>query len=426
MKAAREIKGWCPSAWRPMLTGDGYLVRLNFSCGIVSSQRARAIACLSERFGNGLIDLTRRANLQIRGVVEKRIPELQTALLAEGIIAENADGGARPGVIASPLAGRDRAALIDIRPIVRELEERLAHDPRARNLPAKFCLSVDDGGRFPLLEVAADIAFEACSGSQFAVRIGGVAGGVIAIDDVAETALALVAGFISLRTRSAATARRMRDLVEALGADAITASCATLAGGYAEANAQQHTAGADRAGQDAVGRIADDVLGIAAPFGCLHYTQLALMADVAEHSGDGELRLTPWRAILIPATASGALELVEAECARAGLITDAADPRRHIAACPGAPACASATVATRDVAAELAPLLRSHETLHVSGCAKGCASSASASVVLIGRDGDFDLVRNGKPSDAPVLSGLSAEEACRAIERITAERRAHV
>jgi precorrin-3B synthase len=67
-----------------------------------------------------------------------------------------------------------------------------------------------------------------------------------------------------------------------------------------------------------------------------------------------------------------------------------------------------------------------HDTLHVSGCAKSCASSAAASVTLVGRDGRFDLVRNGKAGDAPLLFGLSAAEAPAAVQRIAAEELAHV
>src|SRR6202012_2130830 len=149
--------GWCRSALRTMLSGDGYLSRLHFSCGIVSSQQARTIALLARRLGNGFIDLTRRANLQVRGVSEAAIPRLQEALLANGLIAEEARGAAIPNVLASPLAGRDRKALIDIRPLVREVEVRLVADS-PRDLPAKFCITIEDGGRFSLRDVTADLA----------------------------------------------------------------------------------------------------------------------------------------------------------------------------------------------------------------------------------------------------------------------------
>jgi precorrin-3B synthase len=414
-----------------MLTGDGYLLRLHFSCGILASDQARHIARLAQRYGNGLIDLTRRANLQIRGLSEERIPELQAQLVATNLIAEDAPGTDAPNVIASPLAGRSREALIDITPIVRDLETRLATELGARELPAKFCVVIEDGARFSLKDVAADIAFEACERDgkvRFAVLIGGdEVAGFVEADELAATALTLMSAFTALRTKTGVFAPRMCELVREVGLPAITASC-PAPGGLSRTlwNARHDVDGRGKPGQDVLGLIADDVLGVGAPFGSFHADQLQLLADLAEHFAESEMRLTPWRAILIPAIAVAHMEHIAAKCERAGLIIDPSDRRRHAAACAGAPACASASVNTREMAAALAPLLKPHETLHVSGCAKSCASSASASVTLVGRDGRFDFVRNGKANDTPALFGLSAEAARAAVERIAAEDLAHV
>jgi precorrin-3B synthase len=407
-----------------MLTGDGYLVRLRFSCGIVSAEQAHAIAALAQHYGNGLIDLTRRANLQIRGVAEERIAALQAELLAANLIAEDAAGDATSNVIASPLAGRDRDALVDIMPLVRELEQRLAADPHARDLPAKFCITIDDGGRFSLRDVRADIAFEAHQHNRFAVGIGGKSAGFVAADEVADTAIALMSAFKTLRPVNGVPPRRMRDLIDEGGLAAIIALCPAM-GRAPTRSWSAHKDVDGRVGHDAVGFLDSGVFGVAAPFGALSADQLQLTADLAERFAEAELRLTPWRAVLIPAIASGALGRIQDECARAGLITDASDRRRHVAACAGAPACASASVQTRDIAAALAPLLRPEDTLHVSGCAKSCASSTSACITLVGRDGFFDLVLNGRPGDAPALFGLSSEEARVAVQRIAAEDLAH-
>ena len=69
MSAVAELRrGWCPSVARPMPSGDGLLVRLNMPGGSVPLALMRGIASCARRFGNGLIDLTRRGNLQLRGV----------------------------------------------------------------------------------------------------------------------------------------------------------------------------------------------------------------------------------------------------------------------------------------------------------------------------------------------------------------------
>jgi precorrin-3B synthase len=70
----------------------------------------------------------------------------------------------------------------------------------------------------------------------------------------------------------------------------------------------------------------------------------------------------------------------------------------RIEACPGAPACASATVDTRAEARRLAAM-DLPGTIHVSGCAKGCARSAPADLTLVGHEGRFGVVRNGTARD---------------------------
>ena len=70
----------------------------------------------------------------------------------------------------------------------------------------------------------------------------------------------------------------------------------------------------------------------------------------------------------------------------------------RIEACPGAPACPAATVDTRADARRLAAMGFAG-TIHVSGCAKGCARSAPADLVLVGHDGRYGVVHHGTARD---------------------------
>ena len=88
-------------------------------------------------------------------------------------------------------------------------------------------------------------------------------------------------------------------------------------------------------------------------------------------------------------------------------ITHADDPLLSIDACPGAPLCEAATVDTRSVARNLAHVISG--PLHVSGCAKGCARPRKCRTTLVGRNGAFDLVRDGNPWDEPKLTGLAPD-----------------
>jgi precorrin-3B synthase len=92
------------------------------------------------------------------------------------------------------------------------------------------------------------------------------------------------------------------------------------------------------------------------------------------------------------------------------------DPRRRVAACTGAPGCASALLDTRALAVELAPLVPATGFLHVSGCAKGCAHPRPAPVTLVGREGGLGLIRRGRAGDTPHAT-LARGEARAALAR---------
>src|SRR5205807_5215808 len=87
-------KGWCPGARRPMQAKDGLLVRLRISGGVVPAATMRGIAQAGRAHGNGLFDLSARANLQMRGVRGESMPLLIETLDGLGLIDENAEAEA--------------------------------------------------------------------------------------------------------------------------------------------------------------------------------------------------------------------------------------------------------------------------------------------------------------------------------------------
>jgi precorrin-3B synthase len=428
------IKGWCPGALRPMESGDGLIVRMKVTGGIVSLDLAMKIAEWSSNFGNGEIDLTARANLQIRGVTDSTLPSLQDAIIKAGLLGENPDGEAIRNVIASPLAGLDSDALIDIRPTVAALEARLASDPRLYPLPAKFCYLVDDGGRLGLGDVRADIRFEAiCIDGKpvFAIYDDGGEDrriGYCNPEHVAEAAALNALIFFAHQRDLGPTIRRVRDVVVAIG-------IRTLAGGGARGStksrahpSQQKLSAEDYLGMHSLSRNVEAraaakpscFIGVGLPFGRVSAENFVFLAQTAKQNGAKEIRLTPWRAILVPCTSMDGAERVARALPPAAFILSHTDPRRRVAACVGAPACQSASTAIREDASRLAPLVAENQFFHLSGCAKGCAHPRPAPVTLVGKDGLYDLIRDGAPSDSPTLRGLTLDEAATYLRQMAA------
>ena len=367
-----EIKGWCPSALRPMASGDGLVVRLRPRGGRLSSAQASHIAELSTRYGNGLIDLTGRANLQIRGVAAESHGALIEALARLGLIDADAETESRRNILVAPFwrEGDDMPSL------AAELERAFATS--SLGLPEKFGFAVDCGAERVLAQAPADIRIERGAEGGLLVRADGAREGrAVASAEAVQIALALAEWFAASggardgRGRMAAHIANGATLPDAMAANAkpLPAVVLPCPGLYA--------AGA--------------LVGLA--FGQMRSETLGYLATLAPG-----LRMTPWRMIL----AEGACEMPRHE----DLVTRADDPLLRVVACTGAPSCPEAHAQTRWLAAALAPHIGAAEHLHVSGCAKGCAHPGPSTITLVGTADGFDLVRQGTTRDRPALQGL--------------------
>jgi precorrin-3B synthase len=400
--ASFEVKGWCPDILRPMLSGDGLIVRLRPFCGAFSLKQARGLADLARRLGNGHVDLTRRANLQLRGLVEERLPELHAVLGELDLIDPDAETEAARNLMVAPLAGLDPLEKRDVRPIARAIAEGLAADERLRALPAKFGLLVDGGGAVSIANERADIALLAID-AGIALGLDTPAGtqwlGATSPD--AAAAAALLAARAFLDAAGPATRLRMRGLPADRGAGVAAALRPMLRPCEVVLPTMGHTFGAYGA-----------AVGVAAPFGRLEAEQLRRLSSLAEEAGATELRLSPWRTVYFGARdAAAARQAVEA-ARLVGLIVDVDDPLLKIEACPGAPDCTSSSVDARRDARRLAALAAAHGydgSIHVSGCAKGCARSAPSKLVLVGHAGLYRLVRDAT-TRGPVERVVGSED----------------
>jgi precorrin-3B synthase len=401
------IKGWCPSALNPMETGDGLLVRLRLAGGELTAQICAELGKLAETYGNGLIDLSQRGNLQLRGVTLEALPALTLAMHTLGVLEGSAQNGTISQVIGPPLAGIDTSGWCDGKALVRELETKLIAATDLHNLPPKFCFLVDDGGRLGFDTVPADIKLISHDGQiVLAVASSQDDYSPVVVADVshaADAALALARAFLALC--EATSARRMYQLVQGRGVKAIVQAAGLAPDLPLPAIARRITST-----DNVIGRH-EGFIGAAGPFGRFNAAQMHALAACAPEG----LRLTPWRAILLPDAKPEALQTLEG----AGLIVSPCDPRLAIVACPGQPACSSAQIDTRIAAQELSSFVRRLSpngiALHISGCSKGCAHAASTPITLVGREAAYDLIFDGRVDAEPTSRGLDLSRVLTAI-----------
>jgi precorrin-3B synthase len=367
-----HIKGWCPGALRPMLSGDGLVVRVRPQAGRLTPTQAKGIAALSQACGNGLIDLTSRANLQLRGVPAALHPALIQGLGDLDLLDASAVAEARRNIVVTPFWTSGDGTLA----IATALAQALAAKD-APALPGKFGFAIDCGPQAVLGTTSADIRIEG-SPRGYTVRADGyTTGAEVAVEEAAPAAMALACWFMAQGGGTAGHGRM-----------------ATMAPRALPPQFQAATNVPSATTLYAPGPVPPGWL-VAAEFGQLTAETLAALADL------GPLRMTPWQMLLI----EGAIQAP----AIAGLITQATDPRLRVVACTGAPGCLQALAATRPLARTLAALVPAGQLLHVSGCSKGCAHPRTA-LTLVATPAGFDLIRYGTASAQPDVRAMPNEK----------------
>jgi precorrin-3B synthase len=393
-------RGACPGLSSPMQTGDGLLVRLR-PTDTIPLEAFKKLCEAARTFGNGIVEITARGSIQIRGLDAASAPRFTAAVGALGIAAE--DG---VPVYTNPLAELDPHELCDTGSIAADLRRTLADNKLAARLSPKISVTVDGGGALDLDRLSADVRLcaEQINGAAlFRISVGGDAANANDLGFVEP--VHGVAAAVSLLEVIAQYGRdtRAKDVIAGEGAEPFGVSIRDLLSNSAYSrsrlNERQTAIGAHglRDGSFACG------LGLA--FGHADATSLEHLAEAAGLSGATGMRAAPGRSLIIIGLPQKELTAFAAAAERFGFITRADDARRHVVACAGAPFCASGHIAARTMAPTIAKaaaqFLGDAFLLHVSGCAKGCAHPAAAALTIVGTPEGCGLIADGVARDAP-------------------------
>jgi precorrin-3B synthase len=489
-------RGACPGLSAPMPTGDGLLVRLA-PTEAMPVDAFIGLAAASRRHGNGVMEVTARGSLQVRGLTSRSAPLFAAEVSELGIAAF--DG---VPVLTNPLRDDPRAD-IDVSPLAAKLRRALAE--AQLTLAPKVSIAIDGGGTLHLDALSAGIrlravgpggaprfllALQALRSTHQSARYGlavhddvslrgapapplpargervGVRGrfheseptmfasgaqtretapspgslrdptsprtrgevsppapeegggsavwlGTIAPERAVDVVLAILREIAALGPRA-----RAGDLLLGRGADALRPQF-----GIAPAPAPERLPAAQFLGRHTL-RDGSLALGIALPFGHADADALAELGRRAALYGARGIRSAPDRVLMLIGVPPARAADLAAAAAELGFIVDADDPRRRIAACPGAPACASGFIPARHIAVGLATALAPEFAglphgiaIHVSGCAKGCAHPAPAALTVVGDIQGCGILRNGTARATPVRHVAPAE----LVPELTAE-----
>jgi precorrin-3B synthase len=192
--SVRTRRDRCPGVLRPWPADDGALVRVRLAGGRLAADALAALSVLAAELGDGDLHLTSRGNVQVRGVSD--VDSFADGVERLGLLPSRAHDLAR-NLVASPFSGL-RGGRVDVRPLVRDLDERLCADPALAALPGRFQLTLDDG-RGDLLTGPNDLGAVALDVGNAQLRLGSGWGPVVPLDDVVGRLLDLAVAFLDVR-----------------------------------------------------------------------------------------------------------------------------------------------------------------------------------------------------------------------------------
>ncbi|MGR4882595.1 cobalamin biosynthesis protein CobG [Streptomyces sp. LARHCF249] len=381
----RERGDACPGALRLHAADDGFLARVRIPGGLLSASQAAALAVAADRFGDGHLELTSRGNVQLRGLPDGCGAGLAELLDGAGLLPAPSHERVR-NIVATPLA--------DPGP-VRALDALLCADPKAAALSGRFLFAVDDG-RGDVAALEPDVTLLGPdAGGRTLLRLGSARDAVEVAEEDAPGA-ALVAAHLFLDAAADAGTRAWR-VVElppehALGEAEFVRRLA------ASGIAARYVPDAPRpyAPPPAPGMHAD-ALCVLVPLGRLTTAQWRTLP--------GELRITPWRSIVVGG---------EAPAVHAGLVTDPGDPWRSVTGCTGKPGCAKSLADVRADARDVVRRTRGALPVHWSGCERRCGHPrGTAWVDVVATPGGYRVGAPGRPArhdvPAPELPAVLAD-----------------
>ncbi|MEG4422404.1 precorrin-3B synthase [Microcoleus sp. LAD1_D5] len=444
----------CPGLFYGSQARDGVLSRMRIPGGILNAQQCQTIADLADQYSTGCLQVTNRANLQIREVNSEIVAEVWNRLQELGIASRRVEVDPIRNIMASPTAGIDRQQLLDTRPLVKAWDDYLQTHPELSELSPKFSIGLDGGESVSIQALRNDILLAAeglSTQSQifFRLHLNGDTGILIQESQCISVLAALASTYLEYtknRPRIDGKKPRLRHLLADWGAESYLervqqnlpflwqfTSC-TFPKNSQDASSEKSITHHRHLGIYPQQQSGFSYMGIALPLGRLESKQLRNLANLSQKLASGTVRLTPWQNLLISDIPNSQLFEVKKQVADLGLHYSATGLDSCLVACAGSSGCASAATDTQSHALAMARDLAQKLTIdqpiniHFSGCEKSCAQHRPIDITLVGiqiEGGDetiegYDIYAGRKdlPFGRPIFPAVSAIEMPRAIEQM--------
>jgi ferredoxin-nitrite reductase len=421
-----------------------FMMRLRTPNGLVNSDLMRFYADSVEPYGPdlGVVDITTRQNIQLRGITVEDAPTIIDGLHARNQTSFQSALDNVRNMVGSPLAGIDPLEMVDTRPFCNALNDLISlnaetgerGNPVWGNLPRKFNIAVS-GGRDDYSHTHInDIGFQPCMHATTGeMGFNVVFGGYMSIKRVAasvpidmwipaEVEAASSFSFAVLRIFRDEGARgdrqkaRLMWLVEEYGIEAFREKLVSeLAGTGVRLDKAQAMPTDTFERREILGvhpQLQPDLsrVGVHVPVGRLSADECRQIADLADKYSAGEIRLTVEQNLILPNVANSLVDDLLKEPAvgpKSRLSIAPGNIAGHTVSCTGSQFCGLAIIETKNSADRIAKLLQEKVIvpkplrIHWTGCPNSCGQVQAADIGIMGAPARKKDPKTGKAKAVP-------------------------
>lgn len=402
---------------------ESIMLRARIAGGALSTHQFRGLAEIAADWGPGHIDLTTRANLQVRELMPKNCPDVLMKLADLGLTSQGSGADNIRNITATPTSGFDPDELIDVMPYANAIHHYILKNRDLYGLPRKFNISYDSGGRVSVCADTNDIGFYAVRvtesslsnlesqvsnppkpGVYFRMQLCGITGhkqfatdcGVLLTpEETIPVAAALIRVFIENGDRTNRKKARLKYLVDKWGIPKTleeTRKKLTFPLRQLPLDACEPSLPKSKHGHLGIHPQSDgkNYLGVLTPVGRMTSDQIQKICDIADRFGRGDIRLTVWQNLIIPGIPDEQLEAATAAVLAIGFDYRPAAITGGIIACTGSQGCKYAAADTKGNAVNLGDYLSKRLELdtpvniHLTGCPHSCAQHYIGDIGMMG------------------------------------------
>jgi ferredoxin-nitrite reductase len=388
-----------------------FMLRVRISNGIAFSYQIKALSEIASRFGNGIIDITTRQQVQIRNLKIESIPEVFNLMEKAGLSSMQTGMDNVRNVMGCPLSGLNPKEIADTLPLVKGLTDLFLNNPEFTNLPRKVNIAItgcpDNCVHTESQDLALVPAFLEQPGGKipgFNVLAGGKLGSggyriASSLDiflephEVVNTCAEIVLIYRDHGSRETRTQNRLSFLLDEWGASQFRENLVKHLGHpLRRAGADARNSGhKDHIGIYRQKQLFANAVGLKAVVGRIKAKQLTKVAELAERYGTGEVRFSPSQSLIVPHVPDKHLGDFLEEPILKELLYAPSNVVRNLVSCVGSDYCSLATIETKSRALDLAQKLEtrlkdpSPISMHWSGCPAGCGNHLLSDIGFLGK-----------------------------------------